>query len=410
MKNIIVSTGYKSRSLSVDSFLRLREWNHSDRMISFILSHFKKDSTVTTGSPLSTKYSSFAARLLMKPLFENQWVIPECPPRLVEQFLKWYEERRLDIDLSDIQIDRPIFIISLPRCGSSMLQDIICEHSQVAYITNMMDTFRSSLCAAEHFRQKLGFNVRGERFLKDSVEVDGGSPADPVATWADWFHQDPFRVEYQDLTIESFPPEDVARVKDAIRKVLWCFGGKATRFECKTPALLPHAVLLKDMFPDAKFIHLVRDARASANSLLKLFRLCNDQLIAIRRRKKQPIPDTPFIPYPRMARLQEHIEAYGPDDIRTTAHLWNDGVDFVRKNQHLFPNFHEVRYEDILADPQMEIGRILDFCELPHPPQQNQGFWGKVSKVGVVHHKNAYANFDVVEEICQKNMQEFGYL
>lgn len=358
----------------------------------------------------SVKYSNLASRLLLKGLFENQWVIPERPPRLLESGLMWYENHRLPIDLAGVEIDRPIFLISLPRCGSSMLQDIICGHTQVAYITNMMDTFRNCFCAAEHFRQKLGFNVRGERFLKDSVEVDGGSPADPVATWAEWFHQDPFKVEQQELTLENFPAADIEKVKDSIRKVIWCFGGRATRFECKTPALLPHALLLKDIFPDAKFIHLVRDARDSANSLLKLFRLCNEQLIAIRRRKGLPAPDAPFIPYPRLAGLQAHIDQFGPDDIRTTAHLWNDGVEFISNNHHLLPNFHEVRYEDILADPQTEIRRILDFCELPHPAEGDHGFWGKIAKVGVIHHKNSYASFDVVEDICRQNMQRYGYL
>lgn len=356
------------------------------------------------------KYANLASRLLMKPLFENQWIIPEAPPHFLEVFLKWYERRRLSIDLTGIAIDKPIFLISLPRCGSSMLQDIICSHPQVAYITNMMDTFRSCFCAAEHFRRIFRFDVKGERFLKDSVEVDVNSPADPVATWAEWLHQDPFHAQYQELTMADFSTEDIARIKESIRKVIWCFGGRANRFECKTPALLPHALLLKEIFPDAKFIHLVRDARASANSLLKLFRLCNEQLSAIRKRKGLPVSGSSFIPYPRMARLQEHIDTYGPDDIRTTAHLWNDGVEFVRKNRDLLPHFHEVLYEDILAEPQMEIRRILDFCELPYPAEETEEFWGKVAKIGVVHHKNVYGRFDVVESICRKNMQRFGYL
>ena len=360
--------------------------------------------------PKSVKYANLASRLLMKHLFENQWVIPESPPRFLEGFLEWHEQHLLSIDLTGIEISKPIFIISLPRCGSSMLQDIICSHPQVAYITNMMDTFRNCFCAAEHFRRKLGFNVRGERFLKDSVDVDVNSPADPVATWAQWLRQDPFNAQHQELTTNDFSADDIARVKDSIRKVIWCFGGNTHRFECKTPALLPHAVLLKEMFPDAKFIHLVRDARASANSLLKLFRLCNEQLMAIHKRKGLPMPDAPFIPYPRLARLQEHIDHYGPDDIRTTAHLWNDGVEFIHKNRHLLPNFHEVRYEDILAEPQTEIRRLLDFCELPYPAESNQIFWKKIAGIGVVHHKNAYGHFDVVETICRKNMQRFGYL
>lgn len=356
----------------------------------------------------SITYANLGSRLLLKPLFESQWVIPDPPPRPLELFLQWYERHRLRIDLDGISIDRPIFLISLPRCGSSMLQDVICSHSQVGYITNMMHTFRTCFCAAEHFRRKLGFNVRGERFLKDSVEVDGGSPADPVATWAEWFHQDPYSLEYVELRARNLAPADIEAVKDAIRKVIWCFGGKATRFECKTPALLPHALLLQELFTDARFIHLVRDARASANSLLKLHRLSNQQLVAIRARQGRQAPL--FIPYPRMPRLARYVEEFGPDDIRTTAHLWNDGIDFIRENRASFTHFHEVRYEDILADPQGEVLKIMEFCELPVPDSADRDFWGKLDGVGVVHHTNRYADFDVVEAICRENMQRYGYL
>lgn len=122
------------------------------------------------------------------------------------------------------------------------------------------------------------------------------------------------------------------------------------------------------------------------------------------------MPDAPFIPYPRLARLQEHIDHYGPDDIRTTAHLRNDGVEFISKNRNLLPNFHEVRYEDILAEPKTEIRRILNFCELPHPSENDKIFQEKIARIGVVHHKNTYGSFDIVETICRKNMQRFGYL
>jgi hypothetical protein len=69
-----------------------------------------------------------------------------------------------------------------------------------------------------------------------------------------------------------------------------------------------------------------------------------------------------------------------------------------------------VRYEDILAEPKTEIRRILNFCELPSPSENDKIFQGKIARIGVVHHKNTYGSFDIVETICRKNMQRFGYL
>ncbi|PLX79295.1 MAG: hypothetical protein C0616_11590 [Desulfuromonas sp.] len=355
-------------------------------------------------------YTNFLARLLLKNQFENQWIIPEPPAPLVNRMLRVIETYWLRVDTSDIRVDRPIFILSLPRCGSSMLQDIICTLPQVCYTTNIMHTFRDCFCAAEYLRKKFGFNVRGERFLKDSIEVDGGSPADSVGTWAEWFKQDPFETDFSRTSEIRLNDEDKENIREGIKRVIWSFGKEATRFECKTPALLPHARLLQEIFPDAKFIHLVRDARASANSLLKLHRLTNEQLIAIRKRKGVPAPEAPFVPYPRLPKLQSLLDSYGPDDIRTTAHLWNEGVDFIRQTRSALTNFHEVRYEDILADPDKEIFKLIDFCELPRPGTDNKKFRDKIGGVGVVHHKNRYGDFSVIEEICRDNMQRFGYL
>ncbi len=356
-------------------------------------------------------YSNVVARLLLRPIFRDQWIIPEAP-RYLERFFTWYERNRMDIDISSIRIDRPIFFLSMPRCGSSMLQNIMCEHTQVAYITNMMHQFRTCFCAAEHFRHRLGLDVEGERFIGDSVKVSGGSPADPVGTWADWLHYDPYSLEYAELRAPDLPKETRDRITEDIRKMLWCFDTTGDRrFLCKTPALLPQMRLLNDLFPDAKFIHLVRDARPSANSLVKLHKRTNEQLQAIRSRDKRLREDhRAFIPYPRLPRLQEYVDLYGPEDIRTTAHLWKDGVNYFEQRKGDLGAYLEVRYEDILQDPKSHLQNLLDFCELPPVPPSQKGFWDQIGGVGSIHHKNVYGNFAEIEEICGTEMRRYGYL
>ncbi len=359
----------------------------------------------------SVEYSNLLSRILLKSSFERQFVIPAHPPKLLERFLIWYERHMMNVDINHTGVDRPIFMIALPRAGASMVQNILCTHPNIAYITNTMHQFRSCFCAAERLRKRFNLNVKGERYLGDSVVVDANTPADGVAFWSQWLKADPYSLVYTERRIEDFSPEEIEKIFQTIRKMIWCFDDPASRFFTKNPGLLPRILLLKDIFHDAKFVHIVRDARMSANSLLKLYRLDNAQLNRIREKGRHGIlDDKPFIPYPRFPSLAENVAKYGAEDIRTTAHLWNDAVSFVYLNKEKLPSFYEVRYEDILTNPKEEIFKIFDFLELPKITRDNTNFWGRIGEFGVLRHKNVYENFDVVESICRDNMKMYGYL
>jgi len=357
------------------------------------------------------EYSNLLARILLDHPFDRQFVIPEPPRRLFRAFLRWYEAHVMKVDVSEIKIDRPIVMLALPRAGASILQNIICTHPEVSYLTNTMHKCRDCFCAAEHVRRKLNLNAKGERYLGDSVIVDVNSPADGIAFWGDLLKSDPFLLDYVEHSAEDFASEEIEEVKEKIRKIIFCFGSQARRFFCKNPFLLPQIRFLKDLFPDAKFVHVVRDPRMACNSLLKLYRLDNQQLAKIRSAGRNPIPgNKPLVPYPRLPGLAENVAKYGAEDVRTTAHLWNDAVSFVNQRKAELPAFHEVRYEDILADPQKEVFRIFDFCELEIPGKDKTAFWDKIGEFGAIRHKNAYGDFEVIESICRDNMRQYGYL
>jgi len=354
------------------------------------------------------EYSNLFSRLFLKSFYENQWVIPEPLPGWLDWFLRTYERRCMEVDVGSVEIDRPVFILSLPRSGSSMLQDLMCANPAFAYTTNFMDICRnSSVCAAEVMRKKFGFNIRGERFLKDSVAVDGGSPADPVATWLDVFGEDAFHISEQPVCEGPIDPEAAVRAKQKVREVLWTFGEPRRRFFCKTPMLLPYAGALQAIFPDAKFIHLIRDPRAVANSMVKIHRICDEQLKAICARKKRPLPDGQFVPYPRLPKLAAYLDAYGAEDLQTPAHLWNDAIEYMDSQRESLSNLHEVRFESILEDPAGELAALFDFCEVPQP--ENDSYCKKLSGVGRVHHKNQYHGYETIESTCRDLMARYDY-
>ena len=64
------------------------------------------------------EYPNLRSRILLRSVFKHQFVIPEEPPRSAVRFLNWYEKRIMKVDTSGIKIDRPIFMIALPRAGT----------------------------------------------------------------------------------------------------------------------------------------------------------------------------------------------------------------------------------------------------------------------------------------------------
>ncbi len=353
----------------------------------------------------NVEFANLQSRILLKPFFERQFIVPVPPPKPMEWMLRTLERTILKPDIGHIEIDRPIFLIGLPRSGTTMLQDIMASHEKMAYISNTLQNFETCFYAAEWVRRLLNLNVTGERYLGDSVIVDATSPNDSVLFWAHFMKRDLYSLDWPEHKPEDFTEAEIAERKDILRKIIRVYGNGEHRFFTKNPGLLTDVLTLQRFFPDAKFVHIVRDGRMNANSQLKLYRLEKKQIAKI----DHPMMKD-FIPYPRVRKLPQYVAEFGAEDIRCTAHVWNDAVTFVNEVKDRLNAFYEVRYEDILANPKEELFKIFDFCELPPPSQENRKFWDKLANVGKTHHKNTYGDFEVVEEICRANLERYGYL
>lgn len=353
---------------------------------------------------MNEQYANFWSRVLLKKSFDQQFIVPVEQPKLITWFLKFWEKYILKPDLSNIKIEKPIFLISPPRSGTTMLQDVMCAHDQVCFFNNTMNSFYQAPYAGEWFRRLLNLNVTGERYLKDSVEADGTSAAEPALLWARWMGRGIYDLEWSEKRLPDLSPETINEINQTIKKIIHLNGGNK-RFFCKYPAFVTEMRTLQDLFPDAKFINIVRDGRMVANSMLKLYQLSKDQIERINH------PDCKeLVPYPRVKKLKNYIDTYGVDDIRTTAHVWNDCMDTINSVKPEIKNYYEVKYEDILKNPQIELDKIFDFCELPRVSPDNEKFKKNLKGVGTIHHQNQYKDFKTVEEITERNLRRYGYL
>jgi len=121
-------------------------------------------------------------------------------------------------------------------------------------------------------------------------------------------------------------------VADAVRAVFAAYAaahGKP-RYADKTPHYVSHLPLLADRFPEARFVHVVRDGRDVALSLLEV--------------------------------------PWGPDDLEGAALHWRRRVLEGRAAGLGPARYRELRYEALVADPERELRGLAAWLELPYDP------------------------------------------
>lgn len=92
-----------------------------------------------------------------------------------------------------------------------------------------------------------------------------------------------------------------------------------------TPQNIQNPLMLLKIFPKAKFIHIVRDPRAVASSVIPLF--------------------------------------WGPDSAEEAAFWWAQKLFYGEVLEHAYPDrCLRIYYEDILTSPEKNIKEVCDFC------------------------------------------------
>jgi len=185
-------------------------------------------------------------------------------------------------------LDRPIFVVGCWRSGTTYLAQTLGRHPAIAHFPNETGVLR-------------GFF----RWMEDGVPLSTEQKAEIgrrfVSDWLDAYR----RTTGKPRILEKTPPN-----VNVMNWVLACF-------------------------PDAQFLHIVRDPRAVVSSMQEA----------------------------REARL-------GRATVEQGARFWNTLVgQAVRKGAAMPPGrYLELRYEALLADPPTQFGRILGFLGEPAEP------------------------------------------
>ena len=216
-----------------------------------------------------------------------------------------------------------LFVVGCPRSGTTLLQRVLDAHPDLSVVNEAQFVPRvlahHGLDGDAPLTQSMVAEVRSYRRF---ARLDLGEKA--VA-----------RAASASATYSQF----VARLYDAVASQQGTpFAGE------KTPDYVRFLTLLDRLFPWARFVHLVRDGRDVALSLLEWA-----------AGGKGP---------GRYALWQE-------DPIATSALWWSAQVTAGRRDgARIGANrYHEVRYEALVADPAAEAAQLASFLDLPYSPE-----------------------------------------
>jgi hypothetical protein len=183
-----------------------------------------------------------------------------------------------------------IFSFGAPRSGTFWLQRIVSAHPAVAAVPSETDLF------------SLGIGPLFHRFhhgLRSSTTVG--------QTYVD-----------RDVLLDA--------TRDFCDRILVGHLTPGVRYLAERSPMHVHSVdVISAVYPDARLIHIIRDGRDVARSVI--------------------------------------AREWGADSIAVAAAEWRDAVRAARENAPP-DRYHEVRYEDVLADPRSAIAQLYTWLEL----------------------------------------------
>ena len=144
------------------------------------------------------------------------------------------------------EIRKPVFIVGCPRSGTTTLYRRLAKHPDLAWISNVTKKAPSSIPLT-----RLLLMVRKEQH-----------PTEAKRIWRRYATADHDARGREDAT-----PKTAAYLHKVVRNHLKMFG--KPRFPNKCPRNSVRMPFLNAVFPDAYFVHIIRDGRAVANSILR---------------------------------------------------------------------------------------------------------------------------------------------
>ena len=265
----------------------------------------------------------------------------------------------------------PVFVIGMPRSGTKLLRDVLNNHSAIGI------TAKDSHCLPYFYNR---FKEYGNPKVKENFYRFYNDFSSTV-----FFQRLTSSENFidRDIWYNAIKQWDYQGIIETFYKLYTTHTGKKIWGD-KTPSYLLHMPLLISLFPEAKFIHIIRDARDYCLSLKKGF----------------------------------------SKNIYRAAQRWKNSIKKCREDSKNIPSGHylEIHYENLTDHPERILKEICNYLQIPF--EKNMETFKKATEdrgdtknyVGIMpqNHgkwKKEFSAFQIkkIERICGLLLPDLGY-
>jgi len=252
-----------------------------------------------------------------------------------------------------LKLNCPIFIVGTGRCGSTILNKLLAEHPNLGFLTTASVVFPSNIQLQKLILQLWQNPIFGPLLR---LRVIAGE------AWPFWDQYIAgFSESYRDFGATDVTKKQIQRLRQEIPTLLSI---KRHRLLFKFTGWT-RIGFIKEVFPDAKIIHITRDPRAVVSSMLHIdfwkgrmgpYRLnwggLTPNELEIWNHYNQSFIALAVIEYKRILEAyHESTNILSPEDKR---------------------DILDVSYSELCDNHLEQMTKILDFCELEKDPKYIQ--------------------------------------
>jgi hypothetical protein len=268
----------------------------------------------------------------------------------------------------DAAVEAPVFVTGAYRSGTTLLERLLAGHPAFACFDHFSIAFPRSPELAALAARLSGRGPGAPAPDQPRVVLTSDAPAEGEALWR-LSRGSPWRPDGPHVLGADFrDPAFERRLRRTIARQLRRRGG--ARFLNKNPLHTLRLGFLARVFPDARFVHVVRHPHRVLRSQLDLERMWARVLDGAPRDWRAAFSDT-FMPPGRLHPCTPSwaaIAAARQHDAALAAALALVDLEQVFRDQAaaqgVAPRVQRLRYEDLLADPRGSLGAILLHLDL----------------------------------------------